>query len=87
MRRDRHSVASSLLPSTLPGGPPTSGLGLGLCPSCPGTDLGLGVLVPWEGREALGQAQHLHSVPALSNLRRHNTQRWGWEDTRPLLPS
>lgn len=67
--------------------PPTSGLVLALCPSCPGTDLGLGVRVPWEGREALGQAQHLHSAPALSNLRRHNTQRWGWEDIRPPLPN
>lgn len=84
MRCDRHSAASSLLPSTLPGGPPTSGLAL--CPSPPDTDLDLGVLVPWGGREALGQPQHLHSVPALSNLQRHSTQRWGWEEIRPLLP-
>ena len=44
MRCDRHSAASSLLPSTLPGGPPTSGLAV--CPSPPDTDLDLGVLVP-----------------------------------------
>ena len=81
MRCDRHSSASSLLPSTLP---PTSGLAL--CPSHPDTDLGLGVLVPWGGSEALGRPQHLHLVPALSNLWRHSTQRWGWEEIKPLLP-
>lgn len=47
-------------------------------PSCLSTNLGLGVPVPWGGREALKQPQHLHSQPALSSLPRHSTQRWGW---------
>lgn len=65
-------------PTRSPPLPPA--LGLALCPSGPGTDLDLGVLVPWGGREALAQPQHLHSVPVLSNLLRHSTQRWGWEE-------
>lgn len=93
MRCDGHSMASSLLPATPPGGTPNPDcLGLALCPSCSDTDLGLGVLVPWGGREALGQPQRLHSVPALSSLRRHGTQMWGGKklatpsEIRPLFP-
>lgn len=54
MRYDGHSMAPSLLPFTTPGGLPQLWPVFGLYPSCPTTDLGLGVLVPWECRETLG---------------------------------
>lgn len=79
-RHESHSMAC--LPACSP--PPllevaTTSVGLVLSASCPSTNLGLGVLAAWDGREVQGQPHHHHSAPALSNLLEHNIQRWGWE--------
>lgn len=89
VRHDGHSMAPSLLPFTTPGGLPHPWPAFGLYPSCPNTDLGLGVLAPWEGREALRYSQYLYSVPALQNLQRHSTQGVGLappREVRSLFP-